>query len=82
MNANTYFACSKLAGDYLFKHKDYYLINNAIDAKRFKYDQSTRIKIRKELGIEDDCFLIGNVGRLCPQKNQRFLIDVFRTIYI
>lgn len=80
MNANTYFACSKLAGDYLFKHKDYYLINNAIDAKRFKYDQSTRIKIRKELGIEDDCFLIGNVGRLCPQKNQKFLIDVFSLV--
>ena len=78
--ANTYFACSKLAGDYLFKKKKYHLINNAIDAKRFKYDPKVRKQMRKELGISDDCFLIGNVGRLCRQKNQRFLIDVFSLV--
>lgn len=76
-NANVYFACSKLAGDYLFKKKKYYLINNAIDGKRFKYDAAKRKQMRKELGISDDTFVIGNVGRLCPQKNQKFLVDVF-----
>ena len=75
--ANTYFACSKLAGDFLFKKKKYYIINNAIDSQRFKYDSNMRNKMRKELGIGDDCFLIGNVGRYVPQKNQKFLIDVF-----
>ena len=75
--ANTYFACSKLAGDFLFKKKKYYLVNNAIDGKRFRYDPVMRNKMRKELGISDGCFLIGNVGRYCPQKNQRFLVDVF-----
>jgi glycosyltransferase involved in cell wall biosynthesis len=78
--ANTYFACSKFAGDYLFKKRKYHLINNAIDAKRFKYDPKKRKEMRKQLGIKDDCFLIGNVGRLCPQKNQRFLIDVFTLV--
>ncbi len=79
-SANTYFACSKLAGDFLFKRKKYYLINNAIDAKRFKYDSAMRSKMRKELGLSDDCFLIGNVGRYCPQKNQLFLVDVFTLV--
>ena len=75
--ANVYFACSKPAGKYLFKNKDFYLINNAIDPERFNYNPTIRKKIREELNIDDDCFLVGNVGRLCPQKNQEFLIDVF-----
>lgn len=78
--ANVNFACSKLAGDYLFGKKKYYLINNAIDSKRFQYDPIKREKMRKELGIDKDCFLIGNVGRLCPQKNQMFLIDIFSIV--
>lgn len=76
-HANTYFACSKLAGDYLFKKKKYYLVNNAIDGNRFKYDPVKRKQMREELGISDDTFVIGNIGRLCPQKNQKFLVDVF-----
>jgi glycosyltransferase involved in cell wall biosynthesis len=31
-------------------------------------------RIRAELGIEQDAFLVGNVGRLAPQKGQRHLI--------
>jgi glycosyltransferase involved in cell wall biosynthesis len=31
-------------------------------------------RIRRELGIEADTFLVGNVGRLAPQKGQRHLI--------
>lgn len=78
--ANVNFACSKLAGDYLFKKRKYYVINNAIDGKRFKFDPVKRKQIRKELGIEEDVFVIGNVGRLCPQKNQKFLVDVFSEV--
>lgn len=78
--ANVNFACSKLAGDYLFKNKKYYLINNAIDSNRFKYNPDVRKNMRKKLGIDGDCFVIGNVGRLCPQKNQKFLIDTFSLV--
>jgi glycosyltransferase involved in cell wall biosynthesis len=31
-------------------------------------------RIRRELGIDSDAFLVGNVGRLAPQKGQRHLI--------
>lgn len=69
-------ACSDEAGKYLFKNKDYIVIPNAIEFKRFKYDEKARKKIRKELGI-DDSFVIGHVGRMDEGKNQLFLIDVF-----
>ncbi len=34
-----------------------------------------RARIRSELGISDADFLVGNVGRLAPQKGQRHLIE-------
>lgn len=78
--ANVNFACSKLAGDFLFKNNKYYIINNAIDFSKFIYDDSHRKKIRKEYGILENEFLIGNVGRLAPQKNQLFLIEIMKDI--
>lgn len=76
-NANVYCACSKLAGDYMFKGKNYKIINNAIDIDKFKYNQEKRDKIRELENIKEDEYLIGNIGRLDPQKNQLFLIDIF-----
>ena len=36
------------------------VINNTIDCNRFKFDQSTRDKVRKQLKISND-FVIGNI---------------------
>lgn len=74
------FACSKIAGDFLFNKKKYYIIKNAIDTNKYKYDESIRKIVRKELGITKE-LLIGNIGRFCNQKNQLFLIDVFKIIH-
>ena len=49
--ANVRIACSKQAGDYLFKTKEYTIINNAIDYSKFKYNQEIRANIRKKLNI-------------------------------
>lgn len=78
-NATHYFACSKDAGEMMFKNKKYIVINNAIDSKRFQYDSDMREKLRKEMKLEDN-FVFGNIGRLCPQKNQLFLLDIFNNI--
>ena len=43
---------------------------------QFQFDPVIRQETRKELGIADDTFLIGHVGRFMPQKNQAFLVDV------
>ena len=78
--SNVYFACGKKAGKFLFGNKKFSLINNAIDMKKFQYNEKVRNKKRKELGIDKDCFVIGHVGRYIYIKNQKFLIDVFEEI--
>ena len=75
-----YFACSDLAGKFLFK-KNYIVINNGIDTEKFKFNQEVRNKIRKELNIANK-FVISNIGRFEIQKNYTFLIKVFNEIYM
>lgn len=84
--ANKYMCCSDLAGRWLFGNKTYdegkvYLLNNAIDTDKFKYDEEVRKEKRKELNIDDDTFVIGHIGRFVAQKNHEFLIDVFNEVH-
>lgn len=32
--------------------------------------------VRRELGIPDDAFVVGHVGRFCPEKNHAFLLQI------
>lgn len=84
--ATNYMCCSELAGRWLFGDKEYdkgnvYLLNNAIDLEKFKYDEKIRKLKRKELDISDNTVVIGHIGRFVEQKNHRFLIDVFKEIH-
>ena len=86
MFATDYFCCSELAGRWLFGNKTYdqgkvYLLNNAIDVDKFKYDEKIRKEKRKELNIKDNQLVIGHIGRFVQQKNHEFLIDIFNEIY-
>ena len=81
--ATDYFACSEVAGRYLFGNKTFNrgevkIIHNAIDIDKFKFDEVARKKLRKELGIKDSTIVIGHVGRFVQQKNHTFLVDVFK----
>ena len=78
------FACSELAGKWLYGEENYNagnvkVINNAIELERFKFDEEKRINTRKELGIGEE-FVIGHVGRLHFEKNHMFLIQIFKEI--
>lgn len=75
------FACSKYAGDFLFGKNNYYIINNAIDTEKFKYNENKRKEIRKKENLNEDELLFANIGRFCNQKNQLFLIDIFNLIH-
>ena len=77
--ATDLFACSEEAGKYLFGNKKYTVLNNSIDTSKFIKDEKVRKEVRNELGVSDN-FVIGNVGRLHPQKNQIFLIDIFKEV--
>ncbi len=84
--ATDYMCCSELAGRWLFGNKEYdkgnvYLLNNAIDLDKFKYNEALRKKKRKELGIKDDTLVIGHIGRFVAQKNHDYLIDIFNEIH-
>lgn len=84
MFATKYFACSELAGEWLFSKKirksnNYHLIHNALDLKKFAFSLSEREEIRHELGVEGK-FVLGHVGRFEEQKNHEFLLEIFREV--
>lgn len=80
--ATDYMACSEHAGRWMFGNKAFdtgkvYILNNAIDLDKFKYNEKLRKKIRKELKISDSTVVIGHIGRFVTQKNHTQLIDIF-----
>ncbi len=56
------------------------IMRNAIDIGLFRFDASKRSLFRGEFGVAGGTLLFGHVGRFCPQKNQRFLIEIFKEI--
>ena len=82
--ATDFWACSELAAEFMFPKRllckmGFQFIPNGIDTERFRFNPKLREKVRAELGITD-AFVIGNVGRLCYQKNQTFLLQVFAEV--
>ncbi|AFA48117.1 glycosyltransferase [Acetobacterium woodii] len=77
---NIRFACSNESGKFLYGKKDFKFIPNGIDIDRFQYNSFKREEIRSKYGIGEHSLVIGNVGRLNVQKNQKFLIDVFEKV--
>lgn len=75
------FACGKEAGDWMFNGKPYTILNNAIDAQMYTYNEQVRNEVREELNLTNDNFVVGHVGRFNPQKNHGFIIDVFNAVY-
>lgn len=76
------FTCSKDSGIWLYGKKNIdklIQMNNAIDAKKFKFNKDFNKKVRKNLGIENK-LVIGHVGRFNKQKNHEKVIDIFNEI--
>lgn len=72
-------AVSNEAGKILYRNLPYTVIYDGIDLNKFAYNQAERQQIRKDLNIEQN-FVIGHIGRFEPQKNHKFLIDIFNEI--
>ncbi len=51
------------------------VIPNGIDLRRFVRGAQMRLKVRHELGISADAWVMGTVGRLVPEKDQATLIS-------
>ena len=75
------FACSDAAGKWMF-FDDFTVIENAIDLDAFSFREESRIRVREELGIPQNAFVIGQVGRLTAVKNQQFSMKVFSEVHL
>lgn len=83
--ANVFVACSQDAGKYLFGKTLFEnqgtILTNAIDIENFTFNKDIRIKVRKEMDLEDK-FVLGHTGSLNKLKNQSFLLDVLNKLII
>ncbi|MGL5764481.1 MAG: glycosyltransferase [Sarcina sp.] len=71
-------ACSYEAGEFMYRGKDFKVINNAINLDDYK--SCTNESIKKELNISESSKLIVHVGRFIDVKNHKFLIEVFNDL--
>ncbi|WP_437587717.1 glycosyltransferase [Sorangium sp. So ce1000] len=51
-----------------------HVVANGIDLSRFAPDRAARARVRAELAIPRDAWVIGSVGRLSPVKNHALLV--------
>lgn len=79
-NATELVACGQEAGKYMYNEKNFTIINNALDTKRFVFNVNKRKEIRNKYNIKDNEILIGHVGRFTLQKNHNFILDIFKSL--
>lgn len=84
--ADKYYACSEQAGLMAYgrgivQSERFAVWYNAIDFERFSYRESVRRDIKENLGIPQDAFVLGHVGRLTWAKNHAFLLEVFAEVH-
>lgn len=80
--ATDFWACSETAGRFMFpaRVQDRLVVRrNAVDTAAFSPDEETRAGTRAALGLTD-AFTVGHVARLCREKNQPFLLEVFAAV--
>lgn len=56
------------------------VIRNGVNLRQFREPGITREEKRLQLGIPNDAFVVGHVGRFTPEKNHAFLVEVFREV--
>lgn len=83
--ADYLFACSEAAGRWMYgeralKQKNYKVIPNAIDLRRFVFQPQKRKELRERMKLTE-CLVIGHVGRFSEDKNHKFLVDIFSEIF-
>lgn len=72
-----YWACSQIAGEWMFGNHDFTVIKNGIDTESYKFSKAVRDEYNQ---IFDDNKRIGFVGRLSAQKNPLFAVEIFNEL--
>lgn len=79
--ATNLFACGQDAGRWMFGGAPFQILNNAIDAKAYTFSPRKRADMRAALGLPNEAFVVGHVGRFSPPKNHDGLLAIFEEIY-
>lgn len=74
------FACSKKAGIWMFGHKKYTVIHNAINIKKFEYNPEGDRRIREEFGLNRQQHVYGFTANYKESKNHIYLLKIFKEI--
>lgn len=84
MFATDLVACGKEAGKFSFGKKTFnkqkvFVLPNAINIDKFKFDATIADELKNELNLSNN-FIVGSVGRLSKEKNIGFIIDCMADI--
>ncbi len=72
-------ACGKEPGQWLYRGKDFVVLNNAVDTDLFRFNASDRSEIRAQYNLGGKV-AVGHVANFIPEKNHSFLIDVWKEV--
>ena len=72
---------AKKAGEWLFPIGGFTVLNNGIDAERYRFNAVKRESIRARYRIQENTIVLGHVGKIYKPKNHRFLIGVFEAFH-
>ncbi len=70
-------ACGQKAGEFMFSGKPFTIFYNGVNIEQFQFNKENRKEIRKELKIDAQDIVIGQVASLTDRKRPLFLLDIF-----
>lgn len=71
-------ACGEDAGRWLYGNRKFLIVKNGRDVQKYCFRNEKRAEVRNQLGVNDDSLLVGHVGNFNRQKNQQFILKVFK----
>jgi glycosyltransferase involved in cell wall biosynthesis len=60
--------------------KSFRVIYNPVNLDKFNFDAAARLAVRRELGVGEDEFLVGSIGRLDVPKGHRYLLEAAKAV--
>lgn len=72
-------ACGQLAGNWLYGNNNFEVLPNGFNTDNFIFSKKNRDAVRCELGLTDQ-LIVGHIGRINEQKNQKYLLEIFKDI--
>lgn len=72
-------SCGKKAGLWLYNGKNFEIINNAIDTKKYIFNSFVQNQYKSKFRMSTQ-LILGHVGRFNEQKNHNYLLEVFKIV--